>query len=429
MIVVTAKLTTTIIQKENKMSTLHSTLAYVTKRGVAKIIYAHPAICEKGSRILNNPKVITQSTGSFVKISMKRMGSGKRMLISCAPMSIACVQDFIDQVTIITLKGQAERENKAGTTIWTIPENFDGTDDKDYFLDRTVISRFGKSGSKDQGSASFLTEDGDSIDGFQLYGKVYIPEATVRALKAAHDLSISDGATNILIIGPSGNGKTSLAQSFASEHSLNFVKVNCSTVRDPEEWFGYREAQDGTTVFVETEFTQAVNAGHSVILLDELNRLEPYLHNSLLPLLDETRRTQVHGHDIVVGPETIFISTVNLGAGFTGTFILDMALKNRMDMIIKMEKLSQRQESKLLEKRTGIDSHSAIQIIEKLEKLREAVETNEIEIDVSHRSALKVARIVKNGTLTLREALTIVIFNSADTPEQSKILVDALIGG
>jgi MoxR-like ATPase len=398
---------------------IHNVLAIVTNQGVAKLFYAHPVI-QKTSLVLNNKSVIKAETGTVVKIALKTMPSSKRILLGCYPINkeIKSIQDFIDEVGEERMKMAAQAEAKGG---WSVPELFDGTQDASYLVKgvRSPLPRFSE-GSEE-------IED-ESSDGFITFGDLFIPEIIVRTLKAIKTVADSTKAANVLLVGPSGNGKTSLAKAFADTYGMSFTKVNCSTVRDPEEWFGYREAKEGSTVFVETDFTQKVKEGNAVILLDEINRLEPYLHNSLMPLLDETRHTQVHGNDIPVGENVIFFCTMNLGAGFVGTFLLDTAVKNRMDATITMQKLSFDREVQLIVDRVGVTKLVATSIVTVLEKLREAAMKNQIEVDISHRSGLKIARLVKTSLLNIKEAVTVVTFNSAESADQAKLLIDSLTG-
>lgn len=403
------------------MPVTHTILAKVAKPGVVKMVYAHPSV-QQNSLVLNNAKFFTQPVNSLLMIRLKRMASGKRMIVSSVLIDVKSVEEFISRVTeeTLTMQSRKETDHSLGSPT-PFFDKFDGVADSVYYVDKSV-PRFGV--AKDYKPSD---EEEESSDGFVHYGDVYIPEPISRALESVKSIS-TEGAANILVIGPSGNGKTSLGKSFAEKNGLGFIKVNCSVVRDPEEWFGTREAQSGTTLFVESAFTQAVKAGNHVILLDEINRLEPYLHNSLLPLLDETRRTEVHGDEIAVGPGTVFFCTMNLGVDFTGTFILDAALKNRMDITIAMGSLSFDREVALLVERTKIKESDAKRIVVLLEKIRDVVARNEISVDVSHRSALKIAKLIVQNKVTMKEALTFVIFNNAESVEQAKLLSDSVVG-
>lgn len=246
------------------------------------------------------------------------------------------------------------------------------------------------------------------------------------------DLTVFDAAiemaktapVNILMAGPSGYGKTTLPMAVAQKNRMKYVRVNCARVRDPEEWFGYREAVQGTTKFVPTEFTAAVKKGNAIIVLDEFNRVEPWLHNTLYPLLDDSRETIVHNEKVVVGQNTIFCATVNLGYTFTGTFTLDAALQNRMDITVLAKELPEKIECQLLKKRHQVQDEDAEPIVRVMRALRRVATDNEMEVDLSTRTSLKIARLVKVG-LPLKSAIQYTLVNAL-TADEVKMAIDAV---
>jgi hypothetical protein len=181
-------------------------------------------------------------------------------------------------------------------------------------------------------------KDKDFLNGY------FIDEETRRVFTTAHKMSVGnpDSAIKVMMVGPSGYGKTTVPKLFAQATGMNFYRMNCATVRDPEEWFGYREAVDGSTKFFRSEFAKAIEAGNLVVVLDEFNRLEPWLHNTLFPLLDDDGKTVVHDEEFKIGPNVIVVGTINSGYRYTGTFELDEALLNRFEFIIEVGRASKR---------------------------------------------------------------------------------------
>jgi MoxR-like ATPase len=405
-----------------KKTTRHTALVYTVAVGEARIAYAHPAITATSFSFVN--KSLFPERGKLLEVRINLMASGKRIIRGTNDVvGITSVDQWLSTDMKELLKNQAEALNVSSDKTFIIPTAFDGGDDKNYYKHTGYVPRFGEKVAQEVVPEVSSNEEDD----FEKYGELYVPKVIIRALSAIKKLA-HKGASNLLLVGPSGNGKTSLAKQFADMHDLSFTKINCSVIRDPEEWFGIREAKDGSTIFVESDFTKAVKHGKSVILLDEINRLEPYIHNSLMPLLDETRSTKVHGHEITCGPEVIFISTMNMGAGFVGTFILDTAIRNRMDATIVMPSLTAKREIALLVERTGIEEADAQRIVSNLDKLRDVAQKNQMDIDISHRTALKIARTLATGDLLVKEAFALVIFNNAESSEQAKMLVDSLLG-
>jgi MoxR-like ATPase len=244
----------------------------------------------------------------------------------------------------------------------------------------------------------------------------------LRVLNAAVKLS-KRRPVNVTVVGPSGYGKTTMAEAVAFMNGMKYVRINCAGVRDPEEWFGYREAVDGSTLFVPTEFSRAVIEGNAVIVLDEFNRVEPWLHNTLFPLLDHARKTVVHGTEIACGSNVVFVMTMNLGYQFTGTFTADAALTNRSDITLHCEALPENVERDLLRQRSGIASDLAAQIVRVMSAMRKLADNGGLTADVSTRTSLKVADLVSVG-LNLDEAIANAVFSTIDRDEL-KAAVDA----
>lgn len=205
-------------------------------------------------------------------------------------------------------------------------------------------------------------------------------------------------SAKLVILGPSGYGKTTIPQLFAKQTGRGYYDMNCGSVRDPEEWYGYREAKDNSTVFIESEFIKAVQQDNMVIVLNELNRVEPWLHNALYPLLDDTHGSTVHGQTFKVGKGVIFVATMNTGHKHTGIFEADAALINRFQFVVEVGPMPKAQESKVLTVRTGITLTQAEQLVNIATVLRDA------DIDCSTRDTLAIATMMGGGA-DLRSAI------------------------
>lgn len=246
-----------------------------------------------------------------------------------------------------------------------------------------------------------------------------------RTMFAVCHNALTDGRhLNVFATGVSGYGKTEKFRVLGEYLGVPVIYVDCSIVLDTTEWFGYPEARDGETVFEETEFTQTIKRGNAVVILDEFNRVEPQLSNSLFPVLDHRRRTVVHNHEIVVGPGTIFCMTLNLGIQYAGTNVLDSALVNRSDMRIEVGPMPQRIEISLLEKKfPGLDGEEPASIVALVTELRKTVDKLRIDVDVSTRTSEKLANLVELGA-PLADAVEFVVLNNAPI-EHRKALLDA----
>lgn len=227
----------------------------------------------------------------------------------------------------------------------------------------------------------------------------HINEEARLNFSAAHAMSVKnpEKPVKMLITGPSGLGKTTLPELLAKVSGRGFLRMNCASVRDPEEWFGYREARDGSTVFIPSQFINRVKEGDVVIVLDEFNRVEPWLHNTIYPLLDDAAVTSIHDEEFRVGLNVIFVATINTGYMYTGTFELDFALQNRFDFVLEVKPMSPKEETKVLVERTGIAVNDAALITKVANILRES------DFNCSTRDTLRIASMCQTGLL-VREA-------------------------
>jgi len=249
---------------------------------------------------------------------------------------------------------------------------------------------------------------------------VFFEGSIKMAFETAVELTKNDLPVNILMTGPSGYGKTSLPLAFAKLHDMVPFRMNCPIVRDSEEFFGYREARAGDTVFIKSEFTNIIETGNAIVVLDELNRLESWLHNLLFPLLDDDRKTTVHGEKIVVGPNVVFVATINEGFQYTGTFEMDQALRNRMDMTIHVGAMPPAKETKLLMHRIGMEKPTAIKIVKIMREIRKLVDAGEIDIDASTRTTIKFGKLVKGG-MNFANAVKFTITNGLDNSQGKQV--------
>lgn len=199
-----------------------------------------------------------------------------------------------------------------------------------------------------------------------------INENTENLFKILH-VSRKHGPQNVNLVGPHGCGKTELAIQFAARAESPMLIMDCANLREARDWFGYKTAREGTVYWHESQFVQAVEAGGHVILLDELNRANPHILNTLMPLLDGRRFTflEEKGGKICVGPGTVFFATMNEGAGYTGTTTIDRALRDRFPRRLELTYLSEKDEIKLLVNRIGIEKEIATLLVQMANKIRQ----------------------------------------------------------
>lgn len=169
-------------------------------------------------------------------------------------------------------------------------------------------------------------------------------------------LGNAPGIQNLRLVGPAGCGKTSIGQWLAQETNKRLLIMDCSVIREPRDWFGFRTVNSGNIMWQDTEFVRTITAGNCVVVLDELNRAPASVLNGLMPLLDHRRASwlEERGSLIRVGPNTTFVATTNMGAKYLGASPIDMALRDRFSRVVEVTYLNPTRESALLHRRTHL---------------------------------------------------------------------------
>lgn len=151
-----------------------------------------------------------------------------------------------------------------------------------------------------------------------------------------------ESGLNILLDGPQGCGKTTLARSIAQALGMEFVFFNCGAVIEASDFLAtiqVRASESGAPVtdFVKTELLEALEEARTtpekryLVFLDELNRCAESARNALMPALDSTRRVYhpIDNRFLQIPDNVQFVAAVNRGSEFTGTFGIDAAQLDR----------------------------------------------------------------------------------------------------
>ncbi|RST57963.1 ATP-binding protein [Siminovitchia terrae] len=141
---------------------------------------------------------------------------------------------------------------------------------------------------------------------------------------------------NILLKGPTGSGKTRLAESLSSFFGQPMHSVNCSVDTDMEALLGFKTItqNDGASRidFIQGPVIKAMEKGH-FLYIDEINMAKPETLPLLNSILDYRRMlTNPLTTDVIQAKETFgVIAAIN--EGYVGTVPMNEALKNRFIVI------------------------------------------------------------------------------------------------
>ena len=222
----------------------------------------------------------------------------------------------------------------------------------------------------------------------------YISTTNSNLLTAAKIVAEKKGVSVVYVVGPSGWGKTRLGYEYARQIDYNVVYVPATSVMEQEEWFGVRHVENDETVFRHTEFANALTKGKTVIIIDELSRVAPFILNPLLSLMHDEGEFTVHNETFRPAKDTIFFITANIGSEYVGTYELDVALESRLTVQLEVGEMPITNEFKITKSQVGCMDEVA-EVAVKL--IRYAREHNLTMRDVSPRATIKTATLLDTG--------------------------------
>jgi nitric oxide reductase NorQ protein len=141
---------------------------------------------------------------------------------------------------------------------------------------------------------------------------------------------------NILLKGPTGAGKTKLAETLSHLFMQPMHSINCSVDLDAEALLGFktiRQNENRTMIeFVPGPVIEAMTEGH-FLYIDEINMAKPETLPILNGVLDYRRMVTNPFTSEVVKAKEGFGVIAAINEGYVGTVPLNEALKNRFVVI------------------------------------------------------------------------------------------------
>lgn len=141
---------------------------------------------------------------------------------------------------------------------------------------------------------------------------------------------------NVLLKGPTGSGKTKLAETLSHHFQQPMQSVNCSVDMDAEALLGFKTIEEENGVnrieFIPGPVIKAMEQGH-LLYIDEINMAKPETLPILNSILDYRRSLNNPFTSEMVQAKPTFGVIAAINEGYIGTVQLNEALKNRFVVI------------------------------------------------------------------------------------------------
>ena len=256
------------------------------------------------------------------------------------------------------------------------------------------------------------------------YGYINSDETVYSDAKAMFNLN-----KNILLKGPTGSGKTKLAETLSHDLDRPMHQVNCSVDLDSESLLGFKTIKtndkgEQEIVFIDGPVIQAMKQGH-ILYIDEINMAKPETLPILNGVLDYRRRitNPFTGEIIQAQPGFNVIAAIN--EGYIGTLPMNEALKNRF-VVIQVDYIDGEILKEVIKTQSALRDDSLIaQIVTFNQDLRTMTEQGQIsEEAASIRALIDLADLAT--VMPIQRAIQRAIIDKLEDEREQQAIVNAM---
>lgn len=231
---------------------------------------------------------------------------------------------------------------------------------------------------------------------------VYQPaESAPVVIEGAHAsladvLLVASLRIHLMLVGPAGTGKSTLAESAAEALGLDFYAISCHPAMQPSAMLGFIDA---TGTYRDTMFRRAYEHG-GVFLIDEIDNCHPSSLAALNAALSNGRMgfpdNMVKRH-----PDLVVIASANTygrgaDAKYVGRSPMDAATRDRFAMLTVGE--DEALETELC-KATGLDGGRVGDVLSWVRKARANAVRENMAVVVSPRGAVRMCKLLAAGKI------------------------------
>ena len=222
---------------------------------------------------------------------------------------------------------------------------------------------------------------------------------------------------HVMLRGPTGSGKTALANDYCAQTNQPYIRVNCSEGLDEFALMGhFVQDKTGETKWVEGFLPIAMKLGIKLVM-DEVNAIPEavgvFLHGAMdfgqisIPWNDNEQ--------VIAAPGFMVIGCINPPERYAGMKPMNTASLSRYRMVIDVDYAAFDKEMEILQTQSGVNNREAAsQLVRLGNDIRMTVENGEMETDLSTRNLIDALSFTEDMSLAEATRLCVVSRFPAD---------------